>query len=260
MSIFALFSAAPGATAYLLLLTGILGLCMGSFCNAWAWRIAHGQSIARGRSRCPRCGHSLSAGDLIPLVSWLCLRGKCRYCGAPISRRYPAVELLGGLYTLSVLLCCGLSWESLRLLIAGSLLLTAALVDLDTMLLPDGLLLAAGGAAFLRLLDGEGTAMLLGGVCIAVPLLLLVLAADRLMGRETMGGGDIKLVAVLGMHFGPLQGLFLLITACVLGLLAGAVMGKRRDAPFPFGPALVLAGWLTVLVGKPVTAWYLSLF
>ena len=249
----------PLLTAYILTVTALLGLVFGSFCNAWAWRLAHGESIVHGRSHCAVCGHPLSARDLVPLLSWLFLRGKCRYCGAPISVRYPAVELLSALYYLSIVLRFGLSVDALRLLILGSLLLTASLVDLDTMELPDGLLLAAALAALLRLPDGWKSA-LLGAAAISIPLLLLVLLADKLLGRETMGGGDIKLVAVLGLHFGALQTLFLLILACVLGLFLGAAMKKAKDAPFPFGPALALAGWFTALCGTSLVSWYLSLF
>lgn len=249
----------PALTAYILTVTALLGLVFGSFCNAWAWRLAHGESIVRGRSHCAVCGHPLAARDLVPLLSWLFLRGKCRYCGAPISVRYPAVELISALYYLSIVLRFGLSVDALRLLILGSLLLTASLVDLDTMELPDGLLLAAALAALLRLPDGWKSA-LLGAAAISIPLLLLVLLADKLLGRETMGGGDIKLVAVLGLHFGSLQTLFLLILACVLGLCLGAAMKKAKDAPFPFGPALALAGWFTALCGTSLVSWYLSLF
>lgn len=255
----------PAVTAYILVVTALLGLVMGSFCNAWAWRIAHGESIARGRSHCAVCGHILAARDLIPLVSWLTLQGKCRYCGAPISKRYPAVEALSCLYYLSILLRCDVSWDALRFLILGSLLLTACLVDLDIMELPDGLLAAAALCALLRLpaegLPGLKNA-LLGGVAVALPLLGLVLLADKLMGRETMGGGDIKLMAVLGLHFGPALSLLLLILACVLGLLF-ALPGQKQGGesrPFPFGPALGGAAWLTALFGSPVLERYLSLF
>ncbi len=249
----------PFLTAYILTLTALLGLIFGSFCNAWAWRIAHGESIAHGRSHCADCGHTLAARDLIPLVSWLALRGRCRYCGRPISPRYPLVELVSCLYYVSVVLCFDVTLDALRLLILGSLLLTASLVDLDTMELPDGLLLAAALAALLRLPGGWKDA-LLGAVAVAGPLLLLVLLADKRMGRETMGGGDIKLVAVLGLHFGPARTLLLLILACVLGLLLGLAMKRAKDDPFPFGPALSLAAWLTALVGGPVVSWYFSLF
>lgn len=249
----------PLLAAYVLFVAALLGLALGSFCNAWAWRLVHGESIVRGRSHCAVCGHPLAPRDLVPLLSWLSLRGKCRYCGAAISRRYPAVELVSGAYYVTIVLRYGLSVDALRLLALGSLLLTASLVDLDTMELPDGLLLAAALTALLRLPDGWKSA-LLGAAAVSVPLLLLVLLADRLLGRETMGGGDLKLVAALGLHFGPLQTLFLLILACVLGLSLGAAMKKARDDPFPFGPALALAGWLTALWGGPAAAWYLSFF
>lgn len=254
-----MLSLSPFLTAYILCVAALLGLVLGSFCNAWAWRIACGESIARGRSRCALCGHVLAPRDLVPLLSWLALRGKCRYCGGPISPRYPAAELISCLYFVSVTLRCGLTVDALRLLALGCLLLTASLVDLDTMELPDGLLLAAALTALLRLPGGWRDA-LLGAALIAGPLLALTLLADRLAGRETMGGGDIKLVALLGLHFGPIQTLFLLILACILGLLFGAALKKARDAPFPFGPALSLAAWITALLGGPLADWYLSLF
>ena len=253
----------PFLTVYTLTLAALLGLALGSFCNAWAWRIVHGESITRGRSHCALCGHPLAARDLVPLFSWLSLRGKCRYCGAAISPRYPAVELISALYFLSVLWRFGLSWTALRLLAAGCFLLVAALVDADTMELPDGLLAAAALCALLRF-PAEGlpglTNALLGLAAVSVPLLILVLLADKVLGRESMGGGDIKLVAVLGLHFGPGQTLFLLILACLLGLLGAVIARKKWGAEFPFGPALILSGWLTALVGEPFVSWYLSLF
>ncbi|MDO4516829.1 MAG: prepilin peptidase [Bacillota bacterium] len=249
----------PFFTIYILLVAALLGLIFGSFCNAWAWRLARGESIVHGRSHCAACGHTLAPRDLIPLVSWLTLRGKCRYCGQAISPRYPAVELISALYFVSVLLRFGLTVDALRFLPVGCLLLTAALVDLDTMELPNGLLAAAALLSLLRF-PHDWKSALLGAVAVSLPLLAVVLLADKLLGRETMGGGDIKLIAVLGLHFGPLQTLFLLILACLLGLLLGAAMKKKKDAPFPFGPALVMAGWITMLAGKTAVVWYLGLF
>ena len=253
----------PFLSAYVLTLTALLGLVMGSFLNAWAWRLAHGESIVHGRSHCALCGHTLAPRDLVPLFSWLFLKGKCRYCGAPISPRYPAVELISCLYFLSVVLRYDVSWTALRFLLLGALLLTAALVDLDTMILPDGLQLAAALTALLRYLE-EGWAGLkdglLGAICLFVPLLLVVLLMDKLMKRDTMGGGDLKLLALLGLHFGPLQGLFLLLVSCALGLLFALLGRKGRGVEFPFGPALVAAMWLTALFGEGAVQWYLGLF
>lgn len=247
----------------LVLLAAVLGLVFGSFCSAWAWRIVHGESIVRGRSHCAVCGHVLSAPDLVPLLSWLFLRGKCRWCGAPISRRYPAAEAVSAVFFASILLRCGLTWACLRFLILGSLLLVLSLVDLDVRELPDGLLLAAAGCALLRLpaerLPGLKSA-LIGAVAVSVPLLLLVLLADRVMGRETMGGGDIKLFAVLGLHFGPALTLLLLILSCFTGLLFALLGRLGRGEEFPFGPAVALAAWVTALAGEPVLRWYWGLF
>ncbi len=254
-----MLSLSPFLTAYIVSLAALLGLALGSFCSAWAWRMVRGASIARGRSRCARCGHVLAPRDLVPLLSWLALRGKCRYCGGPISPRDPAAELVSGAYYVSIVLGYGLTVDALRLLILGSLLLTASLVDLDTMELPDGLLAGAALSALLRLPGGWKSA-LLGALAVAGPLLLLVLLADALAVRETMGGGDIKLAALLGLHFGPAQALLLLILACALGLLLGTVLKRTKDAPFPFGPALSLSAWLTALAGEPLVDWYLSLF
>lgn len=254
-------------TIYILTLAAVLGLVMGSFLNCLAWRLAHGESIARGRSHCAVCGHTLAARDLVPLFSWLFLRGRCRYCGEKISPRYPAAELVTALVYVSVLLRCDVSWQALRFLLLFSVLIAASLVDLEVGLIPDRLL-AAGAAGFLLLALPEGAAALpllargaLGAASLFVPMLLLVLLFDKLTGRDTMGGGDLKLLALLGLYFGWQLGLLLLILSCLLGLLLALILGKAKpNTPFPFGPALAAAAWLTFLVGEPILNWYLGLF
>ena len=246
---------------YLIFITALLGLALGSFCNAWAWRIVHGESIARGRSHCPDCSHILGVGDLVPLFSWLFLKGRCRYCGAPISKRYPLTEGLLALYFVSVLLRFGLTADALRLALLGCLLLTASLVDYDTMELPDALLIAAAALALLRLFEaGAWKSVLIGAFAVSVPLLLIVLLMDKIMKRETMGGGDIKLMAVLGMHFGAMQALLLLVASCFIGIFLAFATKKGRGKAFPFGPVLSLGAWFTALFGWRIIAWYISLF
>lgn len=258
----------PGLTAYLLTLTALLGLVMGSFVNCWAWRLARGQSVLRGRSRCAHCGCTLGAADLIPVLSWLLLKGRCRRCGEKISPRYPAVELLTMGMFLALALRYDLSLEALRLSALCCLLLGAALVDLDVMLLPDGLLAAAAAwyllslplvssAPLSALLDG-----LKGGALVAGPLLALVLLADRITGRESMGGGDIKLLFVTGLYLGLPVNLLNLILSCLLGVALGLGLRRagRQAAPFPFGPAVVGATFLCLLFGQAAVDWYLRLF
>ena len=256
------FSFPIGFALYLLFVTFVFGLVFGSFCNAWAWRIAHHEKITRGRSHCPNCGHTLGVLDLVPLFSYLFLRGKCRYCKKKISPRYPVTELILGLYFVSVVLVFGFSWETLRLLIMGALLLTLSLVDIDTMIIPDGFMLALLLTAPLRLLTDPSSwkSMLIGFFAVSVPLLILVLIMDKVWKKDSMGGGDIKLLAVLGAHFGAASTLLLLILACIFGLIGAKLAKKRKGTPFPFGPMLSIAAWVTVFLGPPVIRWYLSLF
>lgn len=251
----------PAAAAYIVFLTAVLGLVFGSFCNAWAWRIVHHERISRGRSHCTSCGHTLGVRDLVPLFSWLFLHGRCRYCGAPVSRRYPLTELLCCVYFLSIVLRFGIGICTLRFLILGALLLAASLVDYDTMELPDGLVAAAAVCALLRLIEDPGAwKNMLWGLAVPAALLVLVLVMDKVLGRESMGGGDIKLIAALSLHFGPAQTLLLLILACFIGLIAAAMAKKGKLKPFPFGPSISFAAWLTALAGGPLVGWYLSLF
>lgn len=251
----------PFLRVYLIVITFILGLVMGSFCNAWAWRVVHGEKIQRGRSHCPRCGHTLAAKDLVPLFSWLFLKGRCRYCGEPISRRYPLAELISGLYYVSVVLTYGLSLDALRLVLAGSVVLIMSLVDIDIMELPDGFMIAAAALSLIRLTGENGTLRnMVLGLIPAFCLLIISLIMDRVLKKDSMGGGDIKLLAVFGLHLGPVPCVLLLIAACVIGLVCAKFLGKEKDAPFPFGPSLALAFWFTATLGTDIVTVYLALF
>lgn len=266
----------PAIAAYLLCLAALLGLIMGSFCNNWAFRLCRGKSVARGRSRCPHCGHTLAARDLVPLVSWLCLRGKCRYCAGPISRRYPIAELLSAAGYVALILCVDpvAQWpELLRWAVLLPLLLTLSLQDWESWELSDGLVLAGAIWAVLLLPFSGGLEAvlpaLLGGVSIAGPLLLFSLMADKLMGVETMGGGDIKLFAMLGLHLGSARSLLTVILACILGILLALIpRSGGEDAPVatgrfhavPFGPAICLAAVFAGLLGERLISWYTALF
>ena len=236
----------------------IFGLIFGSFGNCWAWRIVHKESIVHGRSHCAVCNHELAPKDLIPLFSWLFLKGRCRYCGEKISPRYPLAELILGLYFLSIFLVYGLSLDALRLVILGFLLLVMSLVDLDIMELPDGLMIAAAVAALLRLPDWKS--ILIGLVAVSVPVLIISLVMDKVLGRESMGGGDIKLLAVLGMHFGAGKTLLLIIAACLFGIFFAVLAKKGKGKEFPFGPILAVSSWFTALAGDGIITWYTSLF
>lgn len=255
----------PALVGYCLFLAFALGAALGSFLTCAAGRYVRKERFLTGRSHCDSCGAPLGVLELIPVLSWLFLRGKCRRCAARIGARCLVVEVLCGAVFLSVLWRFGFAWQSLESAVLACCLVFLALVDLDTMELPHGpmLLALAGWLVFLptypdplhRLWWGA-----LGAVCIGGGVLLVSLVADKVLGRESMGGGDIKLLALLGLYLGPDGGLFLLIAACVLGLLLAAALHAGRGREFPFGPAIALAAWPAVLLAEPFLSWYFSLF
>ncbi len=260
----------PLAAAYILCVCALLGLVMGSALHCLAWRIARGEAwAAGGRSRCPACGHTLAARDLVPLFSWLALRGRCRYCGAPIPARYPLSEAALAVVYVSLLLRYGLTPETGLYLILCSCLFCLSLVDLDVQEIPNRFLAAAAAARFCYLLwQGGGAAAGLAlcaqalwhGLALGGAVLALSLVMDRVLHRESMGGGDIKLLAVLGLYFTIPEALLLLVLACVLGIVLALLLEAKKGTAFPFGPALSAAAWLVLLFGGPLTGWYLSLF
>ncbi len=245
----------------------ILGAVFGSFLNCAAWRIAHGESFLKGHSRCPSCGHSLSAPDLVPIFSWLFLRGKCRYCGAKVSVRYLLTELLLAVLSVLCLLRFDLTVVCLRNWIFLCCLFCLSLVDLEVMIIPNGCLIIAACAwlAALPLLR-PGWRVILNCVLAAVifggGVLLLSLLMDRILGKESLGGGDVKLLAVTGLYLGIVGSLFQLVLACVIGLAFALLRRRAKEktgAQFPFGPAIAAAAYLVLLYGGAAERWYLGL-
>ena len=239
------------------------GAVMGSFLNCAAWRYVRGESFLRGRSRCPSCGHVLGASELIPVFSWLFQRGRCRACGSRIPVRYPLTELCAALITVLCLLRFDLTVLCLRNYVFLCCLFFLTLTDLEEMVIPDEchvisvtvwvLTLSFTGETLrdgcLKILSG----ILAGGLLLAVSLIL-----DRVLGRESLGGGDIKLLAVTGLYLGPVGTLFALMISCALGLLLrGAVSEKGKE--FPFGPFLAAGAGAMLLFGDPLVRWYTGL-
>lgn len=251
---------------YCLVLAAVLGAVMGSFLNCAAWRIAHGENFVRGRSHCPACGHTLGAPDLVPVLSWVFLRGRCRHCGAKISARYPLTELAFALLTALCLLRFDLTVECLRNYVFLCCLFCLSLTDLEARVIPDGCLLTAAAAwllalPFLRSGWRDMLLHLLSALVYGGGILLLSLALDRILRRESLGGGDVKLFSVVGLYLGLAGSLFAVILSCVLGLLFLALTARgERGKAIPFGPAISLAAAFMLLYGDGITGWYLSLF
>lgn len=252
-------------TAYLCLWLAVLGAVMGSFldCAASRWAAGDPHPFA-GRSRCASCGHTLGPGDLIPVFSYLFRRGRCRYCGERIPAECLWAELAGAAAFACLGPRFGLSLELGQWLIWAAALLALSLTDWARQIIPDKLLLllAANRAVWFFVL-GQGTGALLAAVkALTIPaaLLLLVLGMEKLLGREAMGGGDIKLLFVLALYLDWGALLLALLAACLLGLVWALATRRRKGMAMPFGPFLAAGALAAVCWGGPVLEWYFGLF
>ena len=230
-------STSPLIVAYTLFIAALLGLTMGSFINCWAWRYMNGESVLKGRSHCTSCGHDLSLRDLIPVFSWLASGGKCRYCGERVSARYPATELVCAIAFVGIVAVYGLTLQTVELLAFAGILLFLSLTDLDDYLIPNGCIISAIVIRVVYLAitfaQGETTTDQLiyyaaSGFGVGIALVVVVLIADFVFGRDSMGGGDLKLYFVAGLYFGWQQCLLVVILSCIFGI---AVALTRRQEP-----------------------------
>ncbi|WP_421280784.1 prepilin peptidase [Aeromonas taiwanensis] len=218
------------------------------------------------RSACPHCGHVITAIENIPLLSWLWLRGRCRECQAPISARYPLVELLTALLSVAVAATLTPGWGVLAALLLTWSLVALTFIDLDKMLLPDQITLPLlwGGLLF-NLLGGFVPLVdaVLGAMAGYLVLWSLYWSFKLLTGKEGMGYGDFKLLAALGAWLGwqalPIILLLSSLVGAVIGITLIALRKHHQGNPIPFGPYLAIAGWIALLWGDKITRWYLEL-
>ena len=254
-----------GFLIYCCVLAFALGAVFGSFLNCAAWRIAHGESFLRGRSHCTACGHALGARDLVPILSGLFQRGRCRYCGAKISVRYPLTELAFAVLTVLCLLRFDLTVLCLRNWIFLCCLFCLSLVDLECCTIPDGCLLTAVGAwvlalPFLKPGWAEILRHVLAGLAFGGGILLVSILMDKLLGKESLGGGDVKLFAVVGLYLGFVSTLFCVMLSCVFGLLFALLLSRGgKGRAIPFGPSISAAAAFMLLYGQGLVQWYLGL-
>lgn len=245
----------------------VTGLVLGSFLNVCIRRIPAGESIVRPGSHCPGCKAAIRPYDNIPLISYALLRGRCRGCGEPISLRYPFVELLTGIAMVALVLHFGLTPVLPVYAAFLAALIVITFIDLDHQIIPDvislpgiviGLVCAAAGL-------GPSLAASIGGLLLGGGFLYAIAASyDLLTGREGMGGGDIKLLAMIGTFVGWNGVLTTLLIASLSGALAGGllIVLRRSDGrqPIPFGPFLAAGATIALFVGNRVVDWYLDRF
>ncbi|HBV97066.1 MAG: peptidase A24 [Peptococcaceae bacterium BICA1-7] len=239
----------------------IWGACVGSFLNVCIYRIPRRMSVVFGPSHCTHCTKELKVQDLLPVLSYVLLKGRCRHCGTVFSIRYPAVELLTAAFFFAVYRHWGLGWQTISMWVFFSALVVVSFVDFDTLLIPDRVLITAValGAPALWLTSKE---RLLDGVAGFFGAGLIMLAIS-LAARGGMGGGDVKLSAAIGFFIGWPDVLVVLFLSFMIGALAGAVLlalgkKKRKDA-VPFGPFLAMGGVAGAFWGDRLVQWYLSL-
>jgi leader peptidase (prepilin peptidase)/N-methyltransferase len=253
-------------TVLVVVLCAALGLAVGSFLNVVIWRVPRGESVVRPGSHCPRCGHAIRERDNIPVLSWLVLRGRCRDCHAPISPRYPLVELTTGALFVVMALRFGVDWQLPAYLYLAAISVALALIDIDVKRLPDAIVLPSYPVALVllalpALLDDRWDDLLravIGGAALFAFYFVLAFINPR-----GMGFGDVKLAGVLGLYLGWL-GWGVLVLGAFAGFLVGGLYGivlmlagrAGRKSQIPYGPFMLAGALIAVLFGQSLVEAY----
>jgi len=246
----------------------VLGLALGSFLNVCIYRIPLKKSIIFPASHCPKCGNKIKFYDNIPLLSYILLGGNCRYCHEKISLLYPAVELLSGVIFFALFFKYGFSWEFVSKIFLFSSLAVIFFIDVKYQLIPDVITLPGivAGLLFSLLTRSPNFYESLIGLFVGGGLLCLIaIIGDKVFKKESMGGGDIKLAAMLGTFLGWQKVLLVFFLASFLGAIVGIlflIFSKeiREKRLIPFGPFLAIATVIGIFFGNRLVDLYLRLF
>ncbi len=230
----------------------LFGLVIGSFLNVVIYRLPLGVSIVKPRSRCGACQHTLNGFDLVPVLSFLFLKGKCRYCATKISWRYPSIELLNAVLYLGVFSVYGFTIQAMILMALSSMLICIAMIDFDHSIIPNALNIGVAVLAVANCATGglsiKGA---IWGFAIGAGVMLAIMAVGALFKVQAMGGGDLKLMAAVGPLIGPVAVIFSYLVAFVFGGLVTLVLlltGKKKMTDgIPFGPFLAIGIYLSSL-------------
>lgn len=249
-------------------LSGILGLCVGSFLNVVIYRIPNKMSLAKPNSHCPSCKYELRWYDNIPVLSYIMLGGKCRSCKTHIPFRYTAVELANMLLWL---LCTFLFWEkSIPLaciyMIVSSIFICVFFIDLEHQIIFDRfqiILLVLGIASIFFDKEFGWISHVIGGIVGFVVFYLISWGYEKLCGKEGLGGGDVKLAGVVGLLLGWERLLLGLLIATIPAAIIMMILSKNKTEEsrrFAFAPFLVIGFCVAMFFGTQIIGWYLSLF
>lgn len=253
----------------------ILGLVIGSFLNVCIYRLPRNISIIRPPSACPVCSARIKPWDNVPVLSYIFLRGRCRGCGERISIRYPLVELMNGIFYLAAFNLFGLGWHLPFFLLFLSAMIVITFIDLDFQIIPDeitlpGIIIGLVSASFVLpdpfniqpsalSLSVVGFKNSLTGLLLGGGLYFLI----AVLSKGGMGGGDIKMMAMVGAFMGwkaVLLTTFLgSLTGSLVGIFLMAFKGKGRKTKIPFGPFLALGSIITLFYGGEILRWYLGI-
>lgn len=232
----------------------IMGTIFGSFYNVVGYRIPNGLSIVKPGSFCPKCNHSLKWYELIPVFSYLFQQGKCRNCKERISIIYPMVEITTGILFAVSYYVFGFSYELILALIVSSFLVIVIVSDINYLIIPDEVTFFFCLLLFLvrLIIDGfEASIFTLGyGLILFGIMYLIMILGNWFFKKESMGGGDVKLMFFVGMATGPILGIFSIFLSSVIALpLSLMVYLKDRDNVIPFGPFILIATFIIILFG-----------
>ena len=245
----------------------LLGLALGSFANVCIYRLPLGKSIVSPPSSCPHCGSQIRFYDNIPVLSYIFLKGKCRQCKAPISLQYPIVELIVGILSLALFTRYGVSYQYILYLIFTGSLVIITFIDLHHKVIPDTISLPGiiiGFLASFLLPYPTWLDSAIGIVAGGGALLLIAVIFEKVTGKEGMGGGDIKLLAMIGAWMGWKALPFVVLISSILGIIIGGgalvASGKGMRVKIPFGPFLAMGSLIYFFFGSSIVGWYASLF
>ncbi len=274
---------------------GLISLCVGSFLNVVIYRLplmmqrewqsecrllledeltakptqasnSESFNLVKPNSTCPKCKTAIKPWQNIPIISWIVLKGKCANCSNPISARYPIVEAITALLSLVIAYSFGATEHALLYIFVTWILVALTFIDIDHMLLPDQLTLPLVWLALIAAVMGitiSPSEAIVGAACGYLSLWSVFWLFKLLTGKEGMGYGDFKLLAVFGALLGWQSLLTIILLSSVVGAIIGiallSIQGKDKATPIPFGPYLAIAGWITLLWGAQIQAAYFNL-